>query len=167
MEISLVSAKVLKIKGKKTTFLVNPTEKLSEINAALYFHEILSYEGDIVKIAGAGDFEVGGVKVVGYRSEESVIYSMGIDGVDLLIGECKALERMQHKVKEHMVLVVKADEVVDCSFATSLGVNAVLFYGEKASEVVHGLAKENVMETNKFQTTLDKLPAEMQTILLK
>lgn len=167
MEISLLPKNALKLKGKKASFVCNSEEKLEGYNAALFFSSIPSYVGEVVKIAGAGDFEVGGIKIVGIRSEEDILYSMNIDDVSLLIGKIKSLERMQHKLKEHTVVVVFGDVVGDATFATSLGTNAVVFYGDKANEIVHAYAKENVQEMNKFVTAIDKLPAEMQTILLQ
>jgi hypothetical protein len=73
---------------------------------------------------------------------------------------------MQHKLKEHNVVIVDCDEKVDASFLTSLAVNAVLFYGENADEVAQGFEKEKLQKLNKYSASLGKLPAEMETILL-
>ncbi|CAN5123138.1 hypothetical protein BH11PAT1_BH11PAT1_1150 [soil metagenome] len=166
MEIALLPKQALRIKGKKATFVINPVDKLEGINAALYFQSITSFDSEIVKVAGAGDYEIAGVKIVGLRAEDTIIYSMQVDEIEILIGSIKALEKMQHKVKEHSMVILFADTVADASFATSLSINVAIFYGEKASEVVHSFAKENIQEMNKFQVTVDKLLPELQTILL-
>lgn len=166
MEIAVLPKNGLKIKGKKVTFLINTEEKLESVNAILYLHSIPSYAGEAVKVAGAGDFEIGGVKIVGIRSDEDIVYSMTVDDVGILVGKIKPLDTLQHKLKEHNIIVVLSDNSANAAFATSLGINAAIFYGDKASEVVHSFAKENVTEMNKFTATVDKLPTEMQTVLL-
>lgn len=167
MEIAVLPKQALKLKGKKSLFILNPQDKLDGYNAAIYVHPIDSYESEIVKIAGAGDYEVAGVKIAGTRTEDSIVYSLKIDEIDVLLGEMNALDKMQHKLKEHNIVVLLCNEKTDASFATSLAINTVLFYGSAASEVVHTFAKENVLEMNKYQVTADKLSNEMQTVLLK
>src|SRR5438046_1510882 len=106
MEIAVLPKQALRLKGKKSTFVINPQEKLEGYNAALYTRPITSFDSEIVKIAGAGDYEVAGVKIVGMRTEDSIVYSMNIDELEILVGEIKALEKMQHKLKEHTVVVI-------------------------------------------------------------
>lgn len=166
MEIALLPKNAIKIKGKKATFAFNTDEKLDGMNASIYFSSVASYVGEPVKIAGAGDYEVGGVKIAGIRSEDDIVYSMSVDDVSILIGKIKTLDKLQHKVKEHSLVVIWTDTASDPSFATSLATNAVLFYGENAADVIHKFAKENIQEMNKYSVTVDKLPGEMQTILL-
>ena len=166
MEIGLLQKSTLRIKGKTASFVVNPQEA-STANAVLLLNMENPYmTEESVVLSGAGEYEIGGVKITGLRTETNVLYSMNLEGVDVLVGSLKALTAMQHKTKEHNVLIVLCDEVADASFLTSLATNAVIFYGETAQQVAEGFEKEKLQKLNKFTTSLGKLSVEMETILL-
>jgi hypothetical protein len=166
MEIALLPKSVLRVKGKTATFVFNPQTPVAA-NAVFLFEPGVEYTSDeTVVLNGAGEYEIGGVKITGLRNEKSVLYSMNIDGIEVVAGSITLLSAMQHKLKEHNVVVVNCDETVDASFLTSLAINAVLFCGENASVVAQGFEKEKLQKTNKYSASLGKLPAEMETILL-
>lgn len=171
MEIVLLAENGLKIKGKQSSLLLNS-------NDASVFSAILSFDTNFstpqkspaVLINNPGEYEVGGIKITGLRSGGSggtTVFSLKIDGIEVLLGEIEAVEKIHQKLKEHNIVVLYVDKNMDASFVTGLAVNCVLFYGEKASEVLKTFAKDNVQEMNKYQTTLEKIPSEMETILLK
>jgi len=158
MEIALLPKLGVRIKGKSATFAVNPQDSVAA-NAILLLRpdaEFLSEESVILN--GAGEYEIGGVKLTGIRNEKSVLYSMNIDGMEVVVGTVALLSAMQHKLKEHNVVIVDCGEKVDASFLTSLAVNAVLFYGENADEVAQGFEKEKLQKLNKYSASLGKLP---------
>lgn len=166
MEIAMLPKSVLRVKGKTATFAVNPQISVAA-NAVLMFDPGAENDSEeAVVLSGAGEYEIGGVKITGLRNEKSVLYSMNIDGVEIVVGSIALLSAMQHKLKEHNVVVVNCDETADASFLTSLAVNAVLFCGENAAVVAQGFEKEKLQKTNKYAASLGKLPAEMETILL-
>lgn len=167
MEIAIVNKTSLRIKGKTATFTVNPHEATGA-NAALMLDDaiyLLSTEETVV-LQGPGEYEVGGVKITGTRADKGVYYSMNMEGLDIVVGKIDTLSSAQHKLKEHMVVISLCDEQADAAFLTSLALNAVLFYGEKAEETAHGFAKENVKQMNKYSVALNKLPTEVETVLL-
>ncbi|HWY80185.1 MAG TPA: hypothetical protein VNW29_07545 [Candidatus Sulfotelmatobacter sp.] len=166
MEIALLPNSVLRIKGKNATFVVNPQGAVVA-NAALLLDPNAEYESEeVVTLSGAGEYEIGGAKLTGLRNEKSVLYSIHIDGMDVAVGTIILLSEMQHKLKEHNLIIVNCENIIDASFLTSLAVNAVIFYGEKATEVAQGFEKEKLKTMNKYTASLGKLPAEMETILL-
>ncbi len=166
MEIALLPKSVLRVKGKTATFAINPQSTIAA-NAVLLLEPGAEFVSDeSVVLNGAGEYEIGGVKITGLRNEKSVLYSMNIDGMEVVVGSIALLSSLQHKLKEHNVVVVNCDETADASFLTSLAINAVLFCGDKASEVAQGFEKEKLQKTNKYSASLGKLPAEMETILL-
>jgi hypothetical protein len=166
MEISLLPKSALRIKGKSATFIVNPQTAIPA-NAALFFDPQTGFSSDsTVVIKGAGEYEIGGVKITGIRNENGVLYSFSIDNMEVVAGTITLLSALQHKLKEFNIVVVNCDGITDASFLTALAVNAVLFYGEKAAEVAKGFEKEKLQNMNKYTATLGKLPAEMETILL-
>lgn len=167
MEIALVNKTSLRIKGKSVTFVLNPHEK-GPFDAALLLDDALEYLNDeTVVLQGPGDYEIGGVKIVGTRGgENGLIYSMNIDGMEVLAGKIETLAAMQHKLKEHNIVIGLCNEQADAAFLTSLTTNVVVFYGDKGSETAQGFAKENLKQMNKYSVAMGKLPTEVETILL-
>lgn len=167
MEIALLPKSALKIKGKNASFVVNPHDG-TVYNAALLIGKSAqaNTSEEMVVIDGPGEFEVGGVKMSGVRSDGEVFYSLTVDSVGIVVGSINALEKMHQKMKEHNIVVVLCDEVTNASFLTSLSSNAIIFYGEKAAEIAQTFGKET-KQMAKYSTTKDKLPLEMETVVLE
>lgn len=166
MEIGLLQKSALRIKGKSATFVVNPQDA-STANAVLMLDSASTYTSEeTVVLQGAGEYEIGGVKITGLKNDTNVVYSLNLEGLELIVGSLKTLAALQHKTKEHYIVMVLCNEVGDASFLTSLAVNAVVFYGEHAKEVAEGFEKEKLQHMNKYTTSLGKLSSEMETILL-
>ncbi len=169
MEIALVSKNSLRIKGKNAVLAVDPSDK-SESNAALLLDKDLkgvSLAGSDIVINGPGEYETGGIKITGIGQDESMVYSMNVDSVSVLVGKVTSLEKIHTKLKEVNILVVNCDNVLDASFLTALVTNVVIFYGEKSVEVCKAFGQENAKALPKYATTIDKLPAEIETVILE
>ena len=170
MEIAIIPQSALRIKGKQMTLGVDQVDK-NNSRGTIVLHvdpkALKPPTDDHVLINGAGEYEVGGIKITGTRSGQLVLYSMNVDGVDVLVGKISALDAMQHKLKEHHIVVALCDEIVTASFLTSLASNVVIFYGEKAGEISGAFGKDNVKPMPKYQVTKDKLPTEVETIILE
>lgn len=170
MEIVLLAKNGLKIKGKQTVLLVSCVDK------STHFSGIIALGGsddrafrtaNTVVINGPGEYEIGGIKITGFRADSDAIYSLKVDDVDVLLGTIQDLENMHQKLKEHNLVVVNVgSSTKDASFVTGLSSNAVLYYGDEAEAVVKSFVKEAVQKLSKYQTTKDKLPQEMETVLL-
>lgn len=166
MEIALVNKTALRLKGKTVTFVVNPQDT-SPMNAALILDDTTEYFHDeSVVVQGPGDYEIGGVKISGTRGDKGLVYSMNVDGMEVLVGKIGTLSAMQHKLKEHNVVIGLCDEQLDAAFLTGLTTNVVVFYGEKAQENAQGFEKENLKQMNKYSVAAGKLPTEVETVLL-
>lgn len=170
MEITLLPKQSLKIKGKHALLLVNSDEKLTGFNAALLLQSqdvnSETVTDECVVISGPGEYEIAGVKITGIRNMSDVVYTLNIDEVDILIGNIEAIEKLQHKLKENHIVIIHADKVLDASFITSISSNCVLFFGDKSDTVGTNFAKEALKKMPKYTTTKDKLPQEMETVLL-
>jgi hypothetical protein len=169
MEIALLTKSGIRIKSKQAAIAIDPQDK-GTYEAVLVMSksvEEVTQPEDAVLILGVGEFEIGGVKITGIRSENDMLFSLIIDGVEVLVGKLQALEKMQHKLKEHQIVVVNCDTEGVASFITSLAENVVVFYGEQAVAVSASFGKENVKTLPKYSSTKDKLPAEVETILLQ
>ncbi|HEX8931875.1 MAG TPA: hypothetical protein VF810_01845, partial [Patescibacteria group bacterium] len=111
MEIALLPQNGLRLKGKQTTLAVDPQDKAIYGGILLVdktIDQIVNQENAVV-IAGTGEYEIGGIKLTGTRSEVGMLYSLSIDNIDVLVGKLSALEKMQHKLKEHNIVVVNCD----------------------------------------------------------
>ena len=170
MEISVLPGNGLKIRNKQGVIAINPQGKLDQFNGVVRIGSQSTgssvIEDGVITIDGPGDYEVAGFKITGTRNKSATLYTFLVDNVEVLIGSIQALSDAHQKLKEHHLLVIDADQNTDASFATGLASKAVLLYGDKASEVVHTFAKEGVKEQSKYQATLEKLPPEMETVLL-
>ncbi len=173
MEIQVLPKNSIRIKGKQGSIGINPQGKNNQFNAVIVIgkasgeqYAAIDQDGILV-INGPGEYEISGIKVSGIRIKNGTIYSINVDGVDCLVGTLHALSDGQQKTKEHNLAVIDTDEPMDAAFVTAVASNAVLFYGDYAAEVVNKLAKDNVKHMAKYQTSVDKLPSEMETILLQ
>lgn len=168
MEIALLPKSGLRVKGKSATIAIDPQDKSAykAVLAMTKSPDEVTKSDEAVSIFSTGEYEVGGMKISGTRVDNVTIYSIIVDSVDVLIGPLNALEKIHNKLQEHNIVVVNCDEVGNASFVTSLTENVTIFYGDKASEVAQAFGKENVKPMNKYSSTKDKLPAEVETILL-
>lgn len=169
MEIGLLTKSGLRIKGKQATLAIDPSDKATYEAILLLSKtpEEIVKQDDTIIITGAGEYEIGGIKVGAIRSDADLLYSIIVDGVEVLIGKLDVLEKMQHKLKEHQIVIVNCATEGSASFVTSLAQNVVMFYGDRAKEISASFGKENVKTMNKFSSTKDKLPAEVETVLLE
>ena len=170
MEISLQSTNALKIRGKHAAVFINPQDKTANYNMAILLGKpaksSLKIRDDVVVIDGPGEYEAGGIKVTGIKADTATVYSINIDGVDVILGDRDGLDKVHQKLKEHHVALINANTVGNTSFVPSLGMNAVLFFGEMAKETIDTLAKDEKKESTKYTIAAEKLPTETETILL-
>jgi hypothetical protein len=168
MEISLVSEDALKIKGKSVSIAIDPEDK-QDADAALVLTKsssLVNADKFKVVISGPGDYETGGVKISGIRGLSSIVYTATVDLISITLGKATDLEKLQSKLKESNIVVAYCDSNSDASFLTSITSNVIILYGENASEIGKALAGENAKKEQKYINTIDKLPAEIETVIL-
>jgi hypothetical protein len=171
MEISLVSSTSIRIKGKQGAIVINPSSKLATVNGVILLQNASfdkkSIEEGTLTIQGPGEYEIAGIKISGFQHAGDVLYSIRVDKVEILFGLVKTLEKDYSKLKEHNIVLGYADVESDPTFATSLATNIIMFYGEKSEETVMKLAKEGFTKESKYTTTFEKLPLEIEKVLLQ
>ncbi|MBP9719002.1 MAG: hypothetical protein KBD46_00895 [Candidatus Levybacteria bacterium] len=184
MEITLLSQNALRIKGKKSILLVDvlDTQK-TEANAYLYLQQdVLQVKKDknALFISGPGEYEVSGTKIAAFRNNDDILYQLTIDGMKVFLASSDAFVRMKDKVDEQNIVLLFTNELIDQSALTNAQPTVVVCYGDKALEVSKNLGKglnkkEGEAETNpdatiksvdKFVMSVEKLPAELQVVLL-
>lgn len=170
MEIAILAKGTVRIKGKTSSLVVDPDQKERVgANGILLLGkspEEIEMQEESVVVSGPGEYEIAGIKISGVKNEGETVYTIRVEGVELLLGRLSALDKMQHKLKDHNIVAVDCNAVVPASFITSLANNVIIFYGEKAEEVSHAFGKENIKQLSKYASTLEKLPTEVETILL-
>ena len=169
MEVAILGGQYIKIRGKHATIAINPDDKTSIYEAAIMLGNQtgVKINDDAVVIDGPGEYEIGGIKISGIRSNGETVYSLAVDGVVTVLGSLDALSKVQTKLQDSHVVLVKVSDIIDASFVTSLAPNVLMFYGEKADEAVKTIEKEGIITANKYQVSYDKLPSEMLTVLLQ
>jgi hypothetical protein len=148
MDISLLDKDSIKIKLKKVNFAIDPKSTIQKTNA----DAIIAFDADSfdqtritdyrVLIKGPGEYEVGGVKVVGVKHEESFSYSLFAGDVSVIIGKVSSLEKMLDKISEHSIAVLNCDSKLNPSIITTIEPSYLVLYGEKAGEELSSLSKE-------------------------
>lgn len=170
MDITSLSPNAIKIKGKTTAFIVEPRDTKGKLaaDAVITFDktpiDIAGIEGVRVVIAGAGDYEVGGTKLVGVASQGVSLYYIGLDNAIVMVGKASAFKNKE-TLRDADIAILYADGLTDASLLASLNPSVVIFYGPQAAENIKALGKETTA-VSKYSITKDKLPTEMEAVLL-
>lgn len=169
MEVVLIAKNSIKLKGKNSTLIVDPVEYI-EVDAALAIqnsaHELINHNFDVI-IFGPGEYEIGGVKINGLRGSEGLVLNTTIDSISITLGTIKAIEKLQSKLKESNILIINCNGEIDASFLTSITTNTIILYGEKVDVIGKSVAGDNILRAKKYANTIDKLPADIETIILE
>lgn len=185
MEITKLTGSAIKIKGKKATFLVDVLDtKKTEANAYLFLREDamqVGYLRDTLLINAPGDYEVSGVKLSVTKIGDALFYEMMIDGMKVLLANASKLASGKDKLDEQQMLVLFADGVIDQSTITNFSPVIAVTYGDKAAELSASLGKglgkkdaedatasvdAEIKPVDKYVVASDKLPTELQVVLL-
>ena len=173
MEVALLEKTSLKIKSKSSNFVVDPFEKITKTAAdavialtkdGLDFSKISDFR---VIIKSPGEYEVGGIKVSGIDIDGNTVYDLKIDNVAVILAKSSSLSKVSEKLKEYDVVICQVDGEVNQGVITALEPRVVIFYGENAAEAAKSLGKESLAAMQKYSVTEDKLPEEMQVVVLK
>jgi hypothetical protein len=120
-----------------------------------------------VVIAGPGEYEVSGLKIIAVRGEEDLIFSLVSDNVRILVAKVSSLKTIStEKIGDYQIVIINADEDASESAITAMEPRIVVLYGLKAKEAAKALGKEEVAVTSKVSFVEDKLPEEIQVMVL-
>lgn len=172
MEVVVITDNVLRIKGKNAVLVVDPISSMPKTaaDAVLILSNTKEYsdakiEGHRVVIHGAGEYEIGGIKISASYNDGDLVYTIVVDGIDLLLASSKGLKIAKEKIKESNLIVIDTQVIIDESSVTAIAPNVVLLYGENREESAKVLGKEP-QKSSKYVVTLEKLPQEMEVVVL-
>lgn len=172
VDVSILSKNSIKIKGKSSSFVVDPVVEIQKVSAdAVVFLKYTEDELGVSRVTdfraiikGFGEYEVGGVRILVTQSDGNLIYSLSIDGISILLARTSGLAKIQ-EAGEYNILVLNADSDFKDPMITSFSPSVVILYGEKAEGAIAGLGKK-ASTSQKFSVSADKLPLEMEVIQL-
>ncbi len=171
MEVSSISQRSVKIKGKQVIFLVNPEEGKNKISAdaslllgttrsQYFFHE----DGEVI-FQGAGEYEVKAAKTTGFKVENETMFTISLDGMSVFVGNSSSCMKAKDKLHEHDIAIIDADDVLSQTSLGFLSAKVIIFFGDKLEENAKAYGKE-LQKTTKYTITKEKLPQEVEFIFL-
>ncbi len=173
VDISILSKDSIKIKGKNSSFVIDPGAEISKVaaDAVLLLKDSKNDQGISsvtdyrVIIKGTGEYEVAGVRILVTKSDENFLYSLNVDNVSVLTARTSGLSKTQ-EIGDYNILILNVDSDFKDTMVTGFSPSVVLLYGEKAQEASKMLGKR-ASKSQKFSVSADKLPMEMQVIILE
>lgn len=174
MDVALLDKKSLRIKGKNASFIIDPTSLVqkTEAEGILTSGKYPDFndskiQGSRITILGPGEYEVGGIKIVSTKVNGNLVSRVDVDNVKILIGEGSAVEKIHDNVGDCNIALIRADSDFNHSVLTGLEPKVLIVYGDKKDEVKKSLGKDESSKASKFSVTSEKLPEEMQFVLLE
>lgn len=172
MDVMILGQNSLRIKGKHASIVINPDTKTgkTEAEAIILLANYPDFsdakiEGRRITIKGSGEYEVGGIKISTIKVDEALVAKLDVDNVKILIGDASLLEKIQDKIEECQVLIVNMNKDFSNSALAAFEPKVLIAYGPNSEAVVKSLGKETV-KTTKYSTTFEKLPQELEVVLL-
>ncbi|MFH1186968.1 MAG: hypothetical protein V1697_02205 [Candidatus Levyibacteriota bacterium] len=175
MEITYLENKSLRIRSKKTSFIIDPNGDISKTPADFILllknktYDLKKVTDYRLIIAGSGEYEIGGIKISGKKAGDDFVYSMVIEKTELIIGRADAISKMPDKAKEHEVAILNTDTVLSESIITIIEPRIAILYGENIEESIKALGKDSssVQKTKKLSIKEGNLPEEMEVVVLQ
>lgn len=171
MDVTLLSEGSLKIKGKKATLIVDPKTKMPK-NAA----DMILSLGDQIDpsrvdeyrliIDDDGEYEIGSIKVTGLSKSDGIFYNLNIDNTQIILAKVSTLEKLTDTSSEAEVAILNVDSNLNEAIVASLEAKTVILYGEKVTEGIKALGKNDLTPTKKLSIAKEKLPDETQIVWL-
>lgn len=171
MEIYIIGKNSLRLKGKRVTLVVDPTEQLPKTSAdAVIFlngkdgksaAKVADYR---VIIDGPGGYEISGAKISGTRTSKGFFYRLSIDGVNIFLGPGADVKIEDFNACQVAIIDTSVD--FNGSFVTALEPKIAVLYGDKKTESAKTLGAENASAVSKITIIKDKLPEKMEVVVL-
>ena len=186
MEIRLINNHSVVIKGKKESLLLNPspeTVKSNKFNSRVILvtekdFDKFGLDGEKVIIKGAGEYEVGGIEVLGIGSKEQTLYVVNVDGVNIgIIGNLieELSDKKIERVDEVDVLIISLGNMANktiLQWAKKWGANYLVpmnYDGEEAvlKTFLDNADREGLEPVEVLKVEKEALPEGMEIVVLK
>jgi len=172
MDVITLSQNSIRIKGKNASIVVNPDTSIgkTEGEAVIVLSDYPNFsdakvEGKRIIINGPGEYEVSGIKISAIKADKALVVKLDVDNVKVLVGDSVSLGKIQDKIEECQILIINPTEDFNNSALTSFDPKVLIVHGINSEKVVKSLGKE-ALKTPKYSTTFEKLPQELEVVLL-
>lgn len=173
MEIAIVTPNCIKVKGKRASLVIDPSSSLKAkipADGVVLFNnkdiDATKIEGSRIVIKGPGEYEISGIKVTGLQSGEDLVYTITVDGVQIVLAKSQTVEKIKEKVSGSHISLLLVTDTIDQSLLATLEPRIAVLYGETVAEKTAGIDSEIVTKAVKVTTTADKLPEKMEVVIL-
>jgi len=188
MEITHLGLAAFRLKGKTATVVTDPyvsgpagAKFPKHIAADIVTvsldppdrHAVSQIEGPAYIVHGPGEYEIKGVGVIGRAVEKNTIYHIEIDGVSVVhlgnlsrtltaadVDSLDGVDILLVPVGEHAVAVINEIE-------PSIVIPMLSGGGTALADFLKEIGKEDVVPQPKLSITKDKLPEQMQVVILE
>jgi len=183
VDIYTLDKNSIKIRSKHASFIVDPAKLGTKVscdavillsNNNIDLERVVDYR---IIIDGPGEYEVNGVKVLGVKGDRGFVYSMGADGLSVIFGKSSEVSKISAKAgsasvhkeefnTECQIAILNVDDEFNQSIITALEPKIVILYGDNKESAAKILGKGNIPPVKKVSLTKDKLPEEMEVVVL-
>jgi len=172
VDFSILYNNSIRIRTKHASFVIDPFRSIPKVSADAVI--VLGNKEDIdlsrvsdyrIVIEGGGEYEVNNVKISGIGVGNSFVYRIFADNFILVLGRISALSRIQDESLSSELALLNVDENLEVIVA-KLEPKTVILYGEKKMEGAKELGRDHIKPVQKFSIAKDKLPTEMEVVVL-
>lgn len=169
MDITTLDSQSIKIKSKHITFVVGNPQITTTADAVLFLTNPkgkIRVDGARLILQAPGEYEVGGIKITAIGTGAEIAYSLRVDGIDLCILRSSAGQKIVENAKECNVAIMFDTDTIQDTLVTALSPRVLVLFGDNAREGAKALGKEDIVPVKKYTTALEKLPTEMEVVVL-
>lgn len=170
MDITFIDPSGLKLKSRESTLVLNPTGK-QEATGVCVFDS--TFAGDVKKVEGAelvvkgpGEYELRGIKITAIPAGKLLCFEVRTENILMLMSAAASLSKASEKTKEFDIVIIEASGPIDATSIAAMSPKIVILFGEQAKAAAKTLGKDDVAVVNKVQVKKEKLPAEMEIIVV-
>lgn len=169
MDLAILDGNCIRIKGKQSSLIVDPNEKTPKTPADAIL--LLSKNGATERIEDFrlvvdddGEYEVGGIKITGTTVPDSgIFYNLSVDNTQVILTKTSTIGNLSDTSSEAQVVLLNVDSALNEALIASLEAKYIVLYGEKASEGLKVLGKQDLAPTRKISMGKEKLPEDTET----
>jgi len=172
VDISILSKNSIKIHSKHANFIVDPESLGPKISCDAVIL-LNNQSNDLSKVAdyrivinGPGEYEIREIKVSCIKADLGFIYSLIVDGFSVILGSSSEIPKIKDDTFLCQIAILNVDNELNPAIATKLEPKIMILYGENRIGAVKILGKENIPPIKKFTVVKDKLPEEMEVVVL-
>lgn len=171
MEVSKFSEQGIKIRSKIATLGIDPVGGKGALDGVLFLDrrtatEKLTVDGDPIIISGPGEYEIKSIKFNGFEKEDTFCYIGRVDNVKICVLYGNSLPKIKELLEECDMCILHTNGPLDAKAVVDLNAKVVILYGSQALDGAKTLGKDALTTVTKYTMTREKLPSEMEVVVL-